>query len=418
MDQTTLFFRFGVALAIGFLVGLQREHAGGAEDRTIFAGERTLALMALVGCAAAMAADELASPWAFIAMVLPLCAFIGVAYVLMARDGRVGLTSETAALLTILAGALCYWNHVALAVAIGVATTVLLSVKVEMDAFARRISREDIAATLKFCVITLIVLPVVPNQTYGPAPLDVLSPYKVWWMVILISAISFVGYVLVKILGSRQGIGLTGVLGGLVSSTAVTLSFSQRSHTQQELTKPFALAITVAWTMMFARVAVEVAVLNLELLAVLWMPVVASTVAGLAYCVYLYSSKSSDEQADVEVSNPFELMPAVKFGLLYAVILVVSRAAQMYFGATGLYVSSILSGVADVDAITLSVAELSREGDMALSTGARAIVLAAMSNTVVKGGIVLTGGIAALRRAILPGLVLMLVAGIGVAFLV
>jgi len=418
MDQTTLFFRFGVALAIGFLVGLQREHAGGAEDRTIFAGERTLALMALVGCAAAMAADELASPWAFIAMVLPLCAFIGVAYVLMARDGRVGLTSETAALLTILAGALCYWNHVALAVAIGVATTVLLSVKVEMDAFARRISREDIAATLKFCVITLIVLPVLPNQTYGPAPLDVLSPYKVWWMVILISAISFVGYVLVKILGSRQGIGLTGVLGGLVSSTAVTLSFSQRSHTQQELTKPFALAITVAWTMMFARVAVEVAVLNLELLAVLWMPVVASTVAGLAYCVYLYSSKSSDEQADVEVSNPFELMPAVKFGLLYAVILVVSRAAQMYFGATGLYVSSILSGVADVDAITLSVAELSREGDMALSTGARAIVLAAMSNTVVKGGIVLTGGIAALRRAILPGLVLMLVAGIGVAFLV
>ena len=418
MDQTTLFFRFGVALAIGFLVGLQREHAGADAKRKIFAGERTLALMALVGCAAAMAAEELASPWAFIAMVLPLCGFIGVAYVLSAQQGRVGLTSETAALLTILSGALCYWNHVALAVAIGVATTVLLSVKVEMDAFARRISQEDIAATLKFCVITLIILPVLPDQSFGPSPLDVLSPYKVWWMVILISGISFVGYVLVKILGSRQGIGLTGMLGGLVSSTAVTLSFSQRSHTQQELARPFALAITVAWTMMFARVAIEVAVLNLELLAVLWMPIVASTVAGLAYCIYLYSHQSTGQQAEVEVSNPFELMPAVKFGLLYAVILVVSRAAQMYFGATGLYLSSILSGVADVDAITLSVAELSRQGDMPLSTGARAIVLAAMSNTVVKGGIVLTGGIPALRGAILPGLVLMLVAGIGVAFLV
>jgi uncharacterized membrane protein (DUF4010 family) len=165
-------------------------------------------------------------------------------------------------------------------------------------------------------------------------------------------------------------------------------------------------------------VVVEVAALNLALLSVLWLPMAASAAAGLAYCVYLYFSQRTDEAGEVKVSNPFELGPAIKFGLLYAVILLVSKTAQVYLGPTGLYLSSILSGLADVDAITLSVAELSKAGGLELSTGARAIVLAAMSNTVVKGGIVLSSGSRALRLALLPGFALMLIAGVGVAFLV
>jgi uncharacterized membrane protein (DUF4010 family) len=145
----------------------------------------------------------------------------------------------------------------------------------------------------------------------------------------------------------------------------------------------------------------------------------ASAAAGLAYCVYLYFSQRTNEAGEVQVSNPFELGPAIKFGLLYAVILLVSNAARLSpLGDSGLYLSSILSGLADVDAITLSVAELSRGDGLELSTGARAIVLAAMSNTVVKGGIVLSSGSSALRKALLPGFLLMLVAGVGVAFLV
>jgi uncharacterized membrane protein (DUF4010 family) len=421
MDHVDLFYRFGVALAIGFLVGLQREYAHGGSDREISAGERTLALMGLVGCAAAMAADILASPWPFVGVLLLLGGLITVSYFVSAWHGRVGLTTEVAALMTVLTGALCYWNHMGLAVAIAVATMVLLSLKLETDRFVRRITREDIYATLKFAVITVIVLPVLPNRTFGAPPLDVLNPYKIWLMVIFISAINFLGYVLVKIVGSRQGIGLTGLLGGLVSSTAVTLSFSQRSQKQDGLAKPFALAITVAWTVMFARVVVVVAVLNSDLFKVFWPPMAASAVLGLAYGVYLYLSQRGDEgeEGEVKASNPFELGPAIKFGLIYGVMLLVSKAAQMYLGNTGVYLSSVVAGLTDVDAITLSMSELSHgEGGLDLSTAARAIVLAAMSNTAVKGGIVLTSGASTLRRVVLPGFVLMLVAGIGVAFLV
>jgi len=419
MGQTALFCRFGVALAIGFLVGLQREYAYGGPGREILAGERTLALMGLVGCVAAMAADVLDSPWPFATVLLVMGALITVAYFLTAQRNGVGLTTETAAVLTLIAGALCYWDYLALAVAIGVVTTVLLSLKVEMDVFVRRITREDVYATLKFAVITAIVLPVLPNQSFGPPPLDVLNPYKIWLMVVFISGISFLGYVLVKVVGSRQGIGLTGLLGGMVSSTAVTLSFSQRSQRETELARPFALAIVVAWTVMFSRVVIEVAALNVALLRILWLPMAAAAAVGLAYGVYLYFAQRTDEEGDVAFANPFELGPAVKFGLLYAVILLVSKAAQMYLGNTGVYLSSVVAGLADVDAITLSMAELSRAaGGVDLTTASRAIVLAAMSNTVVKGGIVLTSGSPALRRALWPGFVLMLVTGVGVTFLI
>ncbi len=411
----TLFYRFGVALFIGILVGLQREVASdGIPDRPreMFAGVRTFALMSLAGCTAAFVADLLTLPWAFIGIILPLGALVTAAYIITASRGNVGMTTEVAAIVTILAGALCFWDQIALAVALGVVTTALLSLKLELHGFAARIKREDIVATLKFAIITAIILPVLPNQTFGPPPFDVLNPYKIWLMVVLISGISFLGYVLIKLVGSRHGIGLTGLLGGLVSSTAVTLSFSQRSQKEDHLAKPFALAIIIAWTIMFVRVLVEVTITNLALLWVVWLPIAVAGGAGLAYGAYLYFAPRQGETGDVSVSNPFELGPAITFGLLYGVILLVARAAQFYFGDTGVYLSSILSGLADVDAITLSMAELSNSGNLELSTAARAIVLATMSNTVVKGGIVLSSGSAALRRALLPGFVLILVTGL------
>lgn len=417
----TLFYRFGVALFIGVLVGLQREATSDQvadRAREMFAGVRTFALLSLAGCTAAFVAEELAQPWAFIGILLPLGALITVAYVLTGSRGSVGMTTEVAAVIVVLAGALCFWDQLAIAVALGVVTTALLSFKLELHGFASRLTREDIVATLKFAIITAIVLPVLPNQSFGPPPLDVLNPYKIWLMVVLISGISFLGYVLIKLVGSRQGIGLTGLLGGLASSTAVTLSFSQRSQKEATLAKPFALAILIAWTIMFGRVLVEVAVTNLLLLRVVWLPIAVAGLAGLAYGAYLYFAPRGSDAGGVAVSNPFELGPAITFGLLYGVILLVARAAQLYFGDTGVYLSSILSGLADVDAITLSLAELSSSGNVELPTAARAIVLATMSNTVVKGGIVLSSGSAALRRALLPGFLLILGTGTTLAFVI
>ena len=422
MAETALFLRFGAALAIGLLVGLEREYSfiePDQEPAEHFAGIRTFSLMGLAGCLAAMAADILASPATFIGIVVLIGAFIAVAYFVDAWRGEVGLTTEVAALVVVLAGALCYWDQLALAAAVGVGMTVLLSLKLETQTLIRQITREDIYATLRFGVITAIVLPVLPNQNFGIPPLDVLNPYNIWLMVVLISGISFLGYLLLKVVSARQGIGLTGLLGGLASSTAVTLSFSQRSQDQDELAKPFALAITVAWTVMFARVIIAVAALNARLVRFLWLPMAAAGAVGLAYSTYLYLSQRYDERDETEFSNPFELGPAIRFGLLYAIILLIARAAQVYLGDVGIYASSIVTGLADADAIALSVAELSRPGgDLAVTTAAQAVVLASMSNTVAKGGIVLATGSAALRRALLPGLILMPVVGILVAFLV
>lgn len=424
IEQINLFYRFGVALVIGFLIGLQREHAFDRnlekdEDDALFAGTRTYALLGLLGCSGAFIADLAGSPMAFIAIFLVAGALVTVAYFLTASEGGIGLTSEIAAIMVVLIGAFCYWNEMALAAALAVATTVLLAIKLQMQSLVQTITKEDIYATLKFAVITLIILPVLPQQSYGPPPFDVLVPHKIWLMVVFISGISFLGYVLIKVVGTRRGVGLTGLLGGLASSTAVTLSFSQRSRSIEGLAKPFAFAILIAWCVMFIRVMVEVAVINAPLLNIVWIPMTAALVVCFVYCAYLYFTQSAEKQEEHDdFKNPFELGPAITFGLLYAVILLVANAARMYLGDAGVYLSSIASGVADVDAITLSMAELSRdEANLDMETAARAIVLAATSNTIVKGGIVLSTGSKSLRKVILPGLIATLVTAVGVVFL-
>jgi uncharacterized membrane protein (DUF4010 family) len=423
MVTSSLFLRFGVALGIGILVGLQREYAEYSVDKNradMFAGVRTFALLGLLGCSAAYLADITGSMWLLIVVSLVVGTLITGAYLIISwRTKEVGLTTEVAAILTLLTGALAYWDQITMAAAIGVATTVLLALKFELRTLVTQITREDIYATLRFAVITVIILPILPKQGLGSAPFDVLNPYKIWLMVVLISGISFLGYVLNKLVGARQGIGLTGLLGGLTSSTAVTMSFSQRSQIQTQLAKPFALAVIVAWTMMFPRVLVEVRIVNPALLPVLWPPIVAAGVAGLLYSAYLYFLQRPEKDEEVSFTNPFELGPAIQFGLMYAVILLISRVVELStLGSGGIYLSSIVSGLVDVDAITLSMAQLSSvPGGLDLKVAERAIVLAAMSNTAVKGGIVVFTGSAALRKTLLPGFILILVVGIGVAFL-
>jgi uncharacterized membrane protein (DUF4010 family) len=417
MSQTDLFIRFGVALAIGFMIGLQREYAFLTRDSKLVAGERTFALIGLVGFLAAMSADILNSALAFLGVILLIGIFTSIAYAYEAFSGHVGLTTEIAILITVLTGALCYWNQLGLAVAIGIATTVLLTLKLETDRLVSALTREDIFAALQLAVISLIILPVLPNQSLLPPPFDVLNPFKIWLMVVFISGINFLGYVSIKIIGPERGIGLTGLLGGLVSSTAVTLGFSERSHREKGLSKPFALAIMLSWTVMFARVLVEVGVLNFSLLQLIWLPVAAAGLVALLFSVYLHLRQRSLETSELEFSNPFDLVSAIQFGLLYAVILVIARTAQLYFGDTGIYVSSILSGLVDVDAITLSLAQISNAGELDKSVAATGIVLAVTANTVAKSAMVLVGGAPGLRKAIIPGCILVLLAGIFVAMI-
>lgn len=400
--DTTLIYRFAVALAIGILIGLERQWS--ARPRAdVFAGVRTFALIALTGCTAALLADETNTPWPLVAVVLVIGGLLIMAYWAMTATNDIGVTTEISAILTLLLGAVCYWGYLTLAGSLAVVSTVLLSLKPQLQQLTARISDEDIYATLKFAVISLIVLPILPNRTYGPPPFDVLNPYNIWLMVVFISGISFLGYVLMKLVDAGRGIGLSGLLGGLVSSTAVTLTFAQRSRGQPALAGPFALAILVAWFVMFLRVLVEVFAVNRRLLQVLWLPVVGTAAVALIYAAYLYLGSNRQSIAGIKVANPFELGPAIQFGAIYAVILLVVRTAEVYLGNTGVYLSSVVSGLADVDAITLSMARFSGPtGSLDLETASRAVVLAMMSNTIAKAGIVMATGAATLRRTLLP----------------
>jgi uncharacterized membrane protein (DUF4010 family) len=414
VDQLQLFYRFGVAVILGFFMGLQREYAyrkRREEEGELMAGARTFPIIALLGAASALGATELGSAWPFAMTVIAVGVLLAVGHFWQAREREMGLTTEMAALVAFFTGALCFWGDLRLAAALGVGTAVLLSLKVQTHRFARRIDSEDVFATLKFAVITVIVLPLLPKEGYGPAPFDVLVPYNVWLMVVLISGISFLGYVLIQVIGPRRGVSLTGILGGLASSTAVTLSVAERSRDTEGLDRPFALAVLLAWAIMYVRVIVEVGVVHPPMLATVWAPVVGVCAASLIYCGYLYLVQPSGEQEEPQtVRNPFRLAPAITFGVLYAAILVVTNWAQGYSGDAGVYLSSLGAGLADVDAITLSMAQLNQKGDLDARTATRAIVIAAAANTVLKGGIVAATGTRGLRRAVVPGLILIVLA--------
>ena len=403
-------------------MGLQREYAYRDrvdEEGELLAGARTFPIISLLGTVSALAARELGDAWPLAMTVIAVGILLAVGHFWQARERDMGLTTEMAALVAFFTGALCFWGYLRLGAALGVGTAVLLSLKVQTHTFARTLDREDVFATLKLAVITVIVLPLLPQQGYGPSPFDVLVPYNVWLMVVLISGISFLGYILIKAVGPRRGVSLTGILGGLASSTAVTLSVAERSRDTKGLDRPFALAVMLAWTIMFVRVIVEVAVISPLLLGTVWVPILGVSLASLAYCGYLYGMEMPTEQEETQpVQNPFRLVPAITFGVLYAVILVVSNWAQAYFGDVGVYLSSVVAGLADVDAITLSMARLHESGDIAAVPATRAILIAAAANTVLKASIVMLAGTTGLRRVVVPGLLIIVGASAGAVLLV
>jgi uncharacterized membrane protein (DUF4010 family) len=237
-------------------------------------------------------------------------------------------------------------------------------------------------------------------------------------MVIFISGINFLGYILVKVVGPKKGLGISGLLGGLASSTATTMSFSERSKSQTGMEKPFAVAIIVAWIIMFFRVIIEVAVVNNQLLFGVWPALAAMGLAGLIYAVYLYFSQTAVDEEELALSNPFELGTAIKFGLIFALALLGTNAAELYIGEKAIYLTSVIAGLADVDAITLSISDLTRiGGSISLETGKYAIILATISNTLAKGALVFSIGSKSLRRYIWPIMVVMVLFGIGIGLL-
>lgn len=403
-----------LAAAMGLLVGLERERASQGRG---FAGIRTFTLFAVTGALVGILRPELGL-WAVPAAVLGISALVTAAYVTARRGGDdPGATSEVAALLVFFIGllattpvaALQGFRHV-FVVALGVGVTALLSVKPRLHAFASRVTREDLLATLQFILAAAVVLPLVPDRSYGP--LDAFNPYHVVLMVVLVAGIGFVGYVAGRLLGPGRGLGVTGIVGGLVSSTAITLAMSGRARREPALSRLCALSVILACTVMYARVVAAVAVVNRPLVWLVVRPLAAMFAVGVIWALVLWRRGRHDAPAtaDVQLQNPFQLQQAVIFGLVFAAVLFVSKVADHYAGDAGLYLAGLLAGLADVDAITLSMASLA--GDTVPPPVAAAVILiGTASNMMVKGALAASIGGLAFGARVAGCLLAMLAAG-------
>jgi uncharacterized membrane protein (DUF4010 family) len=379
------FERLGVALALGLLIGLERGWKRRSEaEGTRVAGLRTFGLLGLLGGILALLARELgalvlAVGFAALAAVLVLVYLQSV----RARDeADRGITSLVAGLLTLTLGGLAGVGYTGVAAAGAVVTALLLNLKPTLHGWLERLSRDELLAVLKLGLISVVVLPVLPDQGYGPW--DVLNPWAIWWLVVLIAGISFVGYFAMKMLGPGRGIPLTGLFGGLTSSTATTLSFARMGRRQPTLGPILASGIAIAAATMFPRILIEVAVVNPALLGAL-APVLAvvTLLMLLGAALLWWRSSGPVESGEVCLKNPFEIAPALQFAALLAGVMVLAEAARQWFGDTGVFVLAAVSGLTDVDAITLSMARMARD-DLAPDSAVGAILIAAAVNTAVK----------------------------------
>ncbi len=406
-------WRFAAALLIGALIGLEREFVQQRSGDADFAGIRTFSLFALLGAVTAYLSQEFGI-LIFVAGYLGLMLLIWASHLGdLFRGGAEGITTEVVALIAPLLGAMVIWGPAALAGALGVVTALILALKPTLHGLARRMSPADLRATLEFALISAVVLPILPNMRYGP--FDVLNPREIWLLVVLVSAISFFGYLLIKRLGPERGLGIVGLLGGLVSSTAVTLSFSSRSKEESRLGPALAIGIGLASTVLFPRVIVEVIAVNIELLPLVVVPIGSMLLAGLLGAGISWRrqrERGSSGDPGVLLRNPLNLSSAIGFALLFAVVLLAVRAAEEFFGDAGVYLASALAGLADVDAITLSASDLSARGELAPQVAASSILLAVLVNTASKAALALALGGPEMRRPILRVFSLILLVGI------
>jgi len=410
---------FLIALLIGALVGVEREKHKAASQGLTFGGLRTFILFAEAGAVAAWLSAERDMPWLFVATVVAVAAVVTIGYVLesRAKPDALGLTTELAAITVCLLGGAVMYGYAEIAVGLAITTSAVLAFKQPLHQLVDKMGMEDIYAALKLLIATFIGLPVLPREAVDPW--GALNPYQLWLLVILVSSLSLVGYVAVRWLGSARGALITGLTGGLVSSTAVSLAFARNSRTDRRAHAGDSLAagILLAWVMMFVRIGFAVAVVNSTLLAPLSLPfgIMTAVAAAAAGLFFLRGARAHHAAAagtaEVPLKNPFSLWEAVKFCALFAVVLLLVKLTQTNFEAHGLYLIAAVAGLTDVDAITLSMASYAQQGGNA-PTAVAAIVVAALTNTIVKCGFVVVLGSAELRSRVLPATAAMIAAGL------
>jgi uncharacterized membrane protein (DUF4010 family) len=390
--------QFLTSLAIGLLIGLERERTPSAR-----AGLRTFALVALFGTLTALLSTRLGSPWPLIAGLLAVSAMIIAAYFNNpGEDHDPGTTTVIALLLCFGLGAMIWYGYAELSIMLSIGVTALLYFKPELRGLSQKLTRRDLVAVLQFSVLTFIVLPILPDRNFGPY--EAFNPHQAWLMVVLISGISLAGYTALHVVGTRYGAPLLGFLGGLVSSTATTLLYAKNSKNNPTMAHLAASVIVIASMMVLLRLFVISGVVAFGTLPGLVPVLAGGFLFGLATALYNWRKMNKATGLNIpETSNPTELHTAISFGLLYVAVLLASAWMQDVAGSRGLYALALISGLTDVDAITLSSLRLFNLGQLSEHQTVTTIAIAFISNIAFKFGIVVFIGGRNLARLVATG---------------
>lgn len=385
---------FGSALLIGALIGIEREKRNAREGFGI-AGLRSFVMLAQIGAIGGYLAHVLALPWLFAAVVVASAGVVVAGYLAAARSkpDQLGLTTELAAIVTVLLGGLTTTGHREIAVGLGVATAALLAYKKPLHDLVGRLGWDDLLVGVRFLSAAFLVLPLLPDEAIDPW--GAIRPYKLWLLVLLISGLSLIGYVATRWLGPGRGIAITAATGGLVSSTAVTLTFAKQSREENAPTRALAGGVLLAWAVMFARVLVAAALVAPALLEPLAVPFTAMAVACAMSSAALLLRRRGGEAPHagaVPLKNPFSLLAASKFALLFAAVQLLLVAGREVLPQNGVYAVAALAGLTDVDAITLSMAERANGTAAEVPVAVTAIAIASLANTLVKAAVAAASG--------------------------
>jgi uncharacterized membrane protein (DUF4010 family) len=411
-----LVWGLAAALIIGTLVGIERERSKALSGNVGIGGLRTFILFSLTGAVASWLAQALGSAWVFVAAVAAVAALAVAGYVVQARvkPQSIGLTTETAAVGVCLLGGAATAGYPEAALAVGIAVSAILAYKEPMHGLVAKLGPDDVSAGVKLLAATFIVLPLLPATAVDPW--GALVPRSIWMLAILIAALSLAGYVATRALGPRRGTALTGLSGGLVSSTAVTLAFARRSREEKGRSDDaLAGGLLLAWGVMGVRIVVIAAVVFPPLVAPLlpaFAAMTAVTLAAAALSLRRARAREPAEAGEVALRNPFSLTSAVQFALLFAAVLLVVAGVERTFPGRGYYLVAAIAGLTDVDAITLSMAGLAKSGGASPAVVVAAIVIAALSNTVVKCGLVVATASRGLRRSVVAATGAVVLAGL------
>ena len=401
LTEGAFIIRLLVALGIGAILGLEREHEAIKEKKEAFAGIRTFMFVSLLGFMGGLG-YYLLSPWIYIIILSAVTILTGISYWITASKGNIGATTELAVIISFILGSLSFLGFIEISLMITVAVVVLLSAKLKLQAIIGKITEPELYDFLRFVVIALLIFPFLPNANYGPN--GILNPREIGWVIILTSGLGFIGYLLMKFMEARRGILLSGIIGGLISSTAVTWVFAKKSKENAEHSLSCATAILAASSIMIIRVLVWTYIFNKTLFNKIYLAFLPVFLAAIGITLYLYFKQSRKEKINTSIrqNKPLDLQGALVFGIIYTIILLVVNYANENFGKEAMLVSSALSGLSDIDAITITVSKLAGT-QLDFSLAAKAVLIATMSNTLIKMAIGIWAGSKQLRKYLYLG---------------